>query len=90
MKSTSDGRVAGGSPPSVFIVLPCDIYPEFVQKVIQDVSLVCLRLLRLVVGFLFVHSIAQQSLLLATFEIDFLLPMGVATYKAIIVRFAIR
>ena len=40
MKTISDRRVTGGSNRQSLAVLPCDIYPEFIQTVIQDVSLV--------------------------------------------------
>ena len=50
---------------SLFVQLLCGIYP---QQMIQDASLAAVNSK---VDFLFVHPIAQQSSLLATFEIDF-------------------
>ena len=60
----------------VFIVLPCDIYPGFVQQQPFDSA----------VGFLFVHFIIGQLSLLATYKIDILFPGGVATYAPIILQ----
>ena len=55
----------------VFAQLPCGVYSEFVQQRIQDASVALFTAVHSSVGFSFVHSIVQQSLLLATFEIDF-------------------
>ena len=65
----SDRRVAGGGD-RIFRCLPCDIYPGFVQLVIQDISLALFTTVPLS-GRLLVHFIVGQLLLLATFEIDF-------------------
>ena len=64
-------------------MLPCDIYPGFVQQVIQDISSALFTAVPLS-GRLLVHSF--QLLLLATFEIDILFPAGVVTYEPIILQ----
>ena len=63
-------------------MLLCD--PGFVQKVIQDVSLVLFTAVSLSSRLLvcsFHCSIDSRSWLLAMFEIDFLCPGGVAMYE---------
>ena len=68
----------------VFARLLCGVYSEFVQQRIQDASMALFTAVHSTLGFSFVHSIVQLSLLLATFEIDFLFLGGVATYDPII------
>ena len=61
-----------------FRCLLCDI-PGFIQKVIQDVSLVLFTAAPLS-DRLLVHTIVRQLPLLATFEIGLLFSGGVAMY----------
>ena len=68
----------------VFAQLPCGIYSEFIQERIQDASTTLFTAVQSKVGFSFVHSTVQVSLLLVMFKIDFLLLGGVATYDPII------
>ena len=70
----------------VFARLLCGVCSEFVQQRIQDASMALFTAVYSTVGFSFVHSIGQLSLLLATFEIDFffLFLVGVTTYDPII------
>ena len=51
----------------VFARLPCGVYSKFVQQRIQDASMA----VHSTVGFSFVHSIVQLSLLLAMFQLIF-------------------
>ena len=68
-----------------FAGLLCGVYSEFVQQRISDASMALFTAVHSTVGFSFIHSIVQLSLLLATctyfmFEIDFLFLGDVATY----------
>ena len=49
----------------VFTWLPCGVYSEFVQQRIQDASMALFTAIHSTVGFSFVHSIIQLSLLLS-------------------------
>ena len=71
-KSTSDRRVASGIHR--LSLLHCRVISilDSFSKLTKTSPCVYLQLLHSAVGFLFVHSIFGQSLLLATFEIYFL------------------
>ena len=47
------------------------VYSEFIQQMIQDTSLALFTAVHSMVELTFIHSIIQQSPLLATFKIDF-------------------
>ena len=53
-------------PQTVFVVLPCDIYPGFVQQVIQDVSLALFTAVPLSGRFL-VHSFHRWTVAIASY-----------------------
>ena len=63
--------------------LPCGVYAEFAQQMIQDTSLVLFTAICSMIGFSFVHFVVKQSPLLAVFEI---VSRGVAMYDLIIRR----
>ena len=68
-----------------FVVLPYDIYPGFVQQVIQDVSLALFTTVSLS-GRLLVHLSLDSRCCQPHSKFDILFPGGVATYEPIILQ----